>query len=304
MKAFKDYRHTFIKKGSEKDVVEAYALFGYKLESFQYVEADVEPWERYIYAFDTNEIFDALGAYPAPARKKPYPFPGYVTMVFSLDKEDPDFAYHYNVYRLYRRVQYDIFVCSERQKAQKKKMIMPLTYWVLYIVICLLGAAAIVGMHFYEQRKINSGLSGILFRPSLISSYFEGFKDFLSCKAYVIGLVALGVGVGLIIFHVLWDLIFHGIKASINKSSKNQLIGMRSVIIDHARAKIYPTIDTEKLRQIENDRGIYSSTTYTSERRRKEDASFQHLAHKQKSRLYAKAQKKNRKRHIRKAKAK
>lgn len=288
MSAPKDYRKTFIRKGSEKKVVEAYNLFGYKLESFQYLETDSEPWEKYIYAFNENEIYDALGAYPSSARIKPYPFPGYVTMVFSLDPESPDAAYYYNVYRLYRRVQFGVFTCSEHQKKQRKKMITPLTFWILYLLIALLGALAIGGMHFYQQRQISAGSSGVLFSFSLISQYFETFNDFLSSKAYVIGICLIGVGLGLLVFHILWDLIFHGIKASVNGSSKKSLIKMRDSIIGYVKRKKYPVIDMEKLRAIENSRGIYNSTKYTSQRRRKEDATFKRLAAEQNQREYQK----------------
>lgn len=292
MREVKDYRSTYIRKGSERKVISAYKLFGYDVESFQYVESDNEPWERYIYAFNTDEIYDALAGYPAPARKKPYPFPGYVTMVFSLDNENPEYAYYSNVYRLYRRVQFDIFTCSERRKTHRKKMIMPLTFWVVYLLIAIAGAGMIGVTHFYQQNKISSGSTGILFSFNLISSYFESFNDFLSCKAYVIGLVLMAVGVGLIVLHILWDLIYHGLKASANGSSRKKLIKMRNVVLAEVRKKKYPNIDLKELRAIENSHGIYDKTPFTSELRRHEDAVYNTQSRKQKKRVLDEAAKK------------
>lgn len=284
MNAVKDYRSTFVKKGCERKVVEAYSYFGYRLESLQYVESDSEPWERYIYAFDTNEVYDALGAYPAPAKKKPYPFPGYVTLVFSLDKNDPNFAYYKNVYRLYRRVQFDIFTVSQRAQEQKKKMIMPLTFWIIYILLGLGSAALVLAAHFYNRNMINSGHTGILFSWSRVPQYFATFNEFLTSKAYVIGLITAAVAGGLIVFHFLWDLIYHGSKAAINNSAKRKLEDIRHIILRDVRQKKYPNIDSSELRRIENARGIYNQTSYNSETRRRDDAVYKHQKDKQEKR--------------------
>lgn len=284
MNADKDYRSTFVQKGCERKLIESYAYFGYKLENMQYVEADNEPWERYIYAFDGSQINDALAAYPAPAKKKPYPFPGYVTMVFSLDKKNPNYAYYSNVYRLYRRVQFDIFAVSERRKVQKKKMILPLTYWIIYILLALIGVGIIVGTHLVEQNSIGRGYFGLLFYFNWIPFYFQNMSAYYACLLYSIGLIVVMVGAGLLLFHILFDLIYHGIRAAVNGSSQDKLEGIRHLVLDAVKNRKYPKIDTSELTRIENARGIYNATSYTPDKRWRDDADYKKILEKEKVR--------------------
>lgn len=267
MSKVKDYRSAFVEKGAEREVIKAFHCFGYKLESAQYSEVDSEPWESKIYAFDKTEVYDALGAFPAPAHKKPYPYPGYVSLLFSLDPNNPDYAYYTNVYRLYRRVQFDIFTLTERNKKQKRKMLLPAFFWIVYLLAAIVGVVLIMVAHY------NGALFSFEDIPALFS--YEGGDYYL---LRFIGVLCVLIGGGLLILHNIWRLIFHGIRKHIAKRDAETLINMRKIILKEARRKLYPGLNYQILRQIENDRGIYSGTPYGNDARRRDDVKLVALA--------------------------
>lgn len=270
MSKMKDYRNAFVEKGCERDVIKAYSVFGYKLESAQFTEVDPEPWEARIYAFGKTEIYDALGAFPAPVHKKPYPYPGYVTLMFSLDPENPDYTFYSNVYRLYRRVQFDVFTLENRRKTQKKKMLLPAFLWVIYLLAIIAGAV-LMGIAYFRGVKFSFDLEYI----KLIWRSADSNIDALLCK---IGMLCVGIGGGLLILHIIWRLLFHGIKASIANRDIKSLIQVRSLIIKGAKRKLYPGINYQALRKIENNRDIYTGTPYGNDARRRDDAKLASLA--------------------------